>query len=60
MIKSDDEKTEFNGSRDDIRGDFGCIYNVMLKFFDREEIEKIEERTRKFIIKEMEDLKWQV
>lgn len=55
MIKSDVGKTEFCGSRDDIRADFGCIYNVMLKFFDREEIEKIEERTRKFIKKEMED-----
>lgn len=55
MIKSDDGKTEFCGSRDDIRGDFGCIYNVMLKFFDREEIEEIEEYTRKFIKKEMED-----
>lgn len=31
------------------------VYNVMLKFFDREEIEEIEERTRKFIKKEMED-----
>lgn len=55
MIKSDVGKTEFCGSRDDIRDDFGCIYNVMLKFFDRKEIEKIEEHTRKFIIKEMED-----
>lgn len=52
MIKSDYGKTEFNGSRDDIRADFGCIYNVMLKFFDRKEIE---EHTRKFIKKEMED-----
>lgn len=55
MIKSDNAKTEFCGSRNDIRTDFGCIYNVMLKFFDREEIEKIEEQTRKFIKKEMED-----
>lgn len=55
MIKSDDGKTEFNGSRDDIRADFGRIYNVMLKYFDRKEIEEIEEQTRKFIIKEMED-----
>ena len=52
MIKSDVGKTEFCGSRDDMRADFGCIYNVMLKFFDREEIE---EKTREFIKKEMED-----
>lgn len=52
MIKSDDGKTQFSGSRNDIRADFGCIYNVMLKFFDREEIE---EHTRNFIKKEMED-----
>ena len=55
MIKSDDGKTYFCGSRNDIRADFGCIYNVMLKYFDREEIEEIEEKTRKFIMKEMED-----
>lgn len=55
MIKSDYGKTEFSGSRNDIRGDFGCIYNIMLKFFDRKEIEAIEEHTRKFIKKEMED-----
>lgn len=55
MIKSDDGKTQFSESRNDIRADFGCIYNVMLKFFDREEIEEIEEYTRKFIKKEMED-----
>lgn len=55
MIKSDVGKTYFYGSRDEIGADFGCIYNVMLKYFDRKEIEKIEERTRKFIKKEMED-----
>ena len=55
MIKSDYGKTLFSGSRNDIRDDFGCIYDVMLKFFDREEIEEIEEHTRKFIKKEMED-----
>lgn len=55
MIKSDIGKTEFCGSRDDIRADFGCIYNVMLKYFNRKEIEEIEEKTRKFIMKEMED-----
>lgn len=52
MIKSDGGKTEFCGTRKDIRADFGCIYNVMLKYFDRKEIE---EHTRNFIIKEMED-----
>ena len=52
MIKSDDGKTYFCGSCNDIRADFGCIYNVMLKHFDRKEIE---EQTRKFIMKEMED-----
>lgn len=55
MITSNEGKTYFNGSRNDIRTDFGCIYNVMLKYFDRKEIEEIEEHTRKFIIKEMED-----
>ena len=55
MIKCNDGKTSFSGSRGEIRADFGCIYNVMLKFFDREEIEEIEEQTRKFIKKEMED-----
>jgi hypothetical protein len=55
MIKSDDGKTEFCGSRIDILSDFGCIYNVMLKFFDKKEIEEIEEYIRKFIKKEMED-----
>lgn len=55
MIKCDDGKTYFCGSRNEIRADFGCIYNIMLKFFDREEIEEIEEHTRKFIKKEMED-----
>lgn len=48
MIKSDDGKTYFCGSRDDIRADFGCIYNVMLKYFDRKEIEEIEEKNKKF------------
>jgi hypothetical protein len=57
MIKSDDGKTEFYGSRNDIRADFGCIYNVMLKFFDRKEIEEIEEHTRKFIKKRNGGLK---
>jgi len=52
MIKSDKGKIEFCGSCDEIRADFGCIYKVMLKFFDRE---KIEEVTRKFIKEEMED-----
>lgn len=52
MIKSDNGKIQFYGSRDDIGADFGCIYNAMLKFFDREEIE---ERARKFNKKEMED-----
>lgn len=55
MIKSDVGKTEFCGSCDDIRADFGCIYKVMLKIFDRKEIEEIEEHTRKFIKKEMGD-----
>ena len=55
MIKSDEGNTEFYGSRNDIRADFGCIYNSMLKFFNRKEIEEIEERTRKFNKKEMED-----
>lgn len=55
MIKIDDGKTLFSGTRNEIGADFGCIYNVMLKFFDREEIEEIEETTRKFIKKEMED-----
>ena len=58
MIKSDNGKIQFIGSRNDIRADFGYIYSVMLKFFDREEIEEIEEneeRIRKFIKKEMED-----
>lgn len=55
MIKSDKGNTYFCGSRNDIRADFGCIYNVMLKYFDRKEIEEIEEQTRKFIMKEMED-----
>ena len=55
MIKSNEGKTEFCGTRSDIRADFGCIYNVMLKYFDRKEIEEIEEHTRNFIIKEMED-----
>lgn len=55
MIKSDCGETEFCGSRNDIRADFGCIYNIMLKFFDRKEIEEIEEHTRKFIKKEMGD-----
>lgn len=55
MIKTDDGKILFSGSHNEIRADFGRIYNVMLKFFDREEIEDIEEHTRKFIKKEMED-----
>lgn len=55
MIKSDDGKTQFSGSRNEIRADFGCIYKIMLKFFDRKEIEEIEEKIRNFIKKEMED-----
>jgi hypothetical protein len=55
MIKSDVGKTIFSGTRSEIGANFGYIYKVMLKFFDREEIEDIEEQTRKFIMKEMED-----
>ena len=55
MIKSDVGKIEFCGSHNDIRADFGCIYKVMLTFFDKKEIEEIEEQTRKLIKKEMGD-----
>lgn len=55
MIKCEDSKVSIVGTKEDIGAEFGVLYNALLNFFDKEELDGIERVTMKLRkIKEME------
>ena len=56
MIKCEDSRVIINGTKEDIGAEFGIIYNALLDFFDKEELDGIINVTMKYRkMKEMED-----
>lgn len=56
MIKCKESEVKISGIKEDIGAEFGVIYNALLNFFDKEELDAIINATKKYRkIKGMED-----